>query len=201
MANKFIKEPVGDGGCPRIPTLREEDREGIMSLEVRGSEEKARLLARTFFPPPPSSSSIPPDFAYPNPLPDPPKITIKKVKHHIRRLSPYKACPDDIPNIVLQQCVDLLSQRLLVIYQAILNLGIYFDPWREFTTIVIRKPGKPNYEIPKVYRPIALLSTMAKVLTGIVAEDMSRLVERHQLLPNILEVGQGGPRPTPFITW
>jgi len=52
---------------------------------------------------------------------------------------------------------------------------------------VLRKPGKPNYEVPKVYRPIALLSTMAKVLTGIVAEDMS-----HHLIGKIKGVWRKG---------
>ena len=59
----------------------------------------------------------------------------------------------------------------------------YYEPWKHFTTVVLRKPGKPDYEIPKAYRPIALLCTLAKVLTAIVAEDMSRLVEKHQLVP------------------
>ena len=51
--------------------------------------------------------------------------------------------------------------------------------------VVLRKPGKPNYELPKAHRPIVLLSTIAKVLTALVAEDISRLVECHQLLPKI----------------
>jgi hypothetical protein len=64
-----------------------------------------------------------------------------------------------------------------------LELNIYYDPWREFTTIVLRKPGKPSYETPKAYRPIALICTLAKVLTSIVAENLSQLVEQHRLLP------------------
>ena len=50
-------------------------------------------------------------------------------------------------------------------------------------TIVLCKPGKLDYEIPKAYHPITLLCTMAKVLTAIVAEDVSQLVEKHQLIP------------------
>ena len=60
---------------------------------------------------------------------------------------------------------------------------IILQPWREFIMVVLRKPGKPSYEVPKAYRPIALISTMAKVLTLIVAENLSQLVERHRLLP------------------
>ena len=72
---------------------------------------------------------------------------------------------------------------MLLIYKATLTLGIYYDPWRKFTMVMLRKPGKPNYELPKAHCPIVLLSTIAKVLTALVAEDISRLVECHQLLP------------------
>ena len=49
--------------------------------------------------------------------------------------------------------------------------------------VVIWKPGMPDYGIPKAYRPIALLCTMAKLLTSIVAADMSNMIEREDLLP------------------
>ena len=38
----------------------------------------------------------------------------------------------------------------------------FYEPWQEFTIIVLRKLDKPNYEVPKAYRPVALISTMAK---------------------------------------
>ena len=115
---------------------------------------------------------------------DPPQISEEQVRRHIAKLSPYKVHgPDNIPNIVLQKCVDILASRLTCIFRAIFELNTYYDPWREFTTVVLKKPGKPNYEVPKAYRPIALISTTAKVLTSIVAENLSRLVEQHRLLP------------------
>lgn len=88
-----------------------------------------------------------------------------------------------VPNVVLQKCVDIIEDRLTCIFRAIIELNIYYDPWLEFTTVVLRKPGKPNYETPKAYRPIALISTTAKVLTSIVAENLSQIVETHRLLP------------------
>ena len=101
-----------------------------------------------------------------------------------RQTITYKACgPNAIPNIVLQKCSDLLIKCLTLIYRAIMENQLYYDQWREFTTVVLRKPGKPNYETPKAYRPIALISMMAKVLTSIVAESLSQIAEQHQLLP------------------
>ena len=58
--------------------------------------------------------------------------------------------------------------------------------------MVLRKPGKPSYEVPKAYRPIALISTMAKVLTSVVAENLSKLVEQHRLLPKTHFGGRPG---------
>ena len=49
--------------------------------------------------------------------------------------------------------------------------------------MVLRKPGKPNYETPKAYWPITLILMMAKILTSIVAESLSQIAEQHQLLP------------------
>jgi hypothetical protein len=113
---------------------------------------------------------------------------------------PYKAHgPDGIPNIVLQKCVDIIIDRLTSIYRAILDLNLYYNPWREFTTVVLRKPGKPNYEMPKAHCLIALISTMAKVLTAVVAGNQSRVVEQHQLLPKMHFGGRPGRSTTDAV--
>jgi len=64
-----------------------------------------------------------------------------------------------------------------------LKNGTYYHSWQESTTCILRKPGKPNYEIPKAYCPIALLCTMAKVLTSIVSKNLTMATEQNQLLP------------------
>jgi ribonuclease HI/exonuclease III len=199
-ANKYLSNPVGDGGSPRIPTLRSTNANGE-TTEVNDNQSKAALFAKTFFPPPPPENTrTPPEHDYPAPLPDPPPITQNQIERHIRRLSPYKAYgPDEIPNIVLQKCADLITDYLLHIYRAVVKLGKYHASWRDFVTVVLRKPGKPNYETPKAYRPIALLSTIAKVLTAIVAEDISRLAEQHQLLPKNHFGGRPGRSTTDAI--
>jgi ribonuclease HI/endonuclease/exonuclease/phosphatase family metal-dependent hydrolase len=198
-ANKYIKEPVGDGGSPRIPTLKVKNATGREVL-INDNEEKAKVFAKTFFPPPPPPTDDLHDYDYPEPLPDPPNITKEQLLYNIARTSPYKAHgPDDIPNVVLQKCAPLIQDRLIRIFQAILDLGVYYEPWKEFTTVVLRKPGKPSYTVPKAYRPIALLSTMAKVLTSIVAENISKLVEMHQLLPKTHFGGRPGRTTTDAI--
>jgi ribonuclease HI/endonuclease/exonuclease/phosphatase family metal-dependent hydrolase len=198
-ANKYIKEPVGDGGSPRIPTLKVKNAAG-REVTINNNEEKAKIFAATFFPPPPPPEEALTGYEYPEPLPDPPQITVEQIQRHIDKSSPYKAHgPDDIPNVVLQKCASMIEDRLVRIYQAILDLDVYYDPWKEFTTVVLRKPGKPSYVTPKAYRPIALLSNMAKVLTSIVAENISGLVETHQLLPKTHFGGRPGRTTTDAI--
>ena len=77
----------------------------------------------------------------------------------------------------------LIESRLWYIYTAIVEKGWYFTPWKHFTMVVLRKPGKTRYDIPKAYRPIALLNTMGKVLTAIIAEQLTYYTEKYALLP------------------
>src|SRR5271168_4615466 len=191
-ANKFIREPSGDGGSPRIPTLKVRNQAGTETL-ISDNKGKARTFAKMFFPPPPPGVEDHGHFQYPEPLPDPPRISASQIRRHISKLSPYKTPgPDGIPNIVLQKCVDLLIKRLIRIYRAVMELDVYYDPWKEFTTVVLRKPGKPSYEVPKAHRPIVLISTMAKVLTAMVAENLSKMIERYHLLPKTHFGGRPG---------
>jgi hypothetical protein len=199
-ANKYIKNPVGDGGVSRIPTIRTRNAEWEETA-TNDNEEKAIIFTEAFFHPPPIGIALNAEQEdYPDPLPDPPPPTKQQIEKMIWRLPSYKASgPDGIPNIVLQKCFDLIADHLLHIYQTILKLGQFFDPWREFTTIILKKPDKPNYEVPKAYRPIALISTLEKVLTTIVAENISWLVEQHQLLPKMHFRGRPGRTTTDTI--
>jgi hypothetical protein len=47
---------------------------------------------------------------------------------------------------------------------------------------MLRKLGKPKYDVPKAYRPIALLNTIWKVLMAIVADHLTFVTETHYLL-------------------
>lgn len=56
---------------------------------------------------------------------------------------------------------------------------------------MLRKPGKPDYTIPGVYRPISLLNILGNVLKAVIAKRLSYYAETHGLLPNT----QFGGRP------
>lgn len=59
-------------------------------------------------------------------------------------------------------------------------------------TVVIRKPGRPDYQVTKAYRPIALLDCLAKILSACVAEILTYESERLHLIPDT----QFGGRPS-----
>ncbi|KAF7783210.1 hypothetical protein Agabi119p4_2586 [Agaricus bisporus var. burnettii] len=181
-ANRYLTEPVGDGGSPRIPTLRTTGPNGSIMAHTT-NEDKARILGESFFPKKPQLMGMA-DREYPEPHPARIEVSIDQVTANIARLSAHKAPgPDGIPNIVLQQAADLLAPPLANAFTASLNLGYQYSGWKTFTTVVLRKPGKPSYETPKAYRPIALLCTMAKLLTSIVTEEVSHAMEKHNDIP------------------
>jgi hypothetical protein len=194
--NCYLRDPIGDGGKSRIPALKVKDKNGTIK-EVASNAKKAKVLHKIFSPLKPAESLVPRNVQYSCPLLPPPVISKDQIQRHIGFLSAYKASSSDgILNMVLQKSLDHIKDYLLEIYQAIIRLGSYVDAWGEFTTVVLRKPGKPNYEIPKVHRPIALLCTMAKILTAIVAEDILYLVEKETLLPTNYYGGRPGRMTT-----
>jgi len=104
-----------------------------------------------------------------------------------------------IPKIVLQKCIEQLTDYLLYLFRGVFTVRTYLPGWQVFTTAVLRKPGKPSYEVPKAYRPIALLCTIPKILTAIVAEDITYLVEKDTLLLDTHFGGQPGCTTTDTI--
>jgi len=73
----------------------------------------------------------------------------------------------------------------MVVTNAVFTLKTYYEPWRESITVILQKPGKPDYTVPKAYRPIALLNTTAKLLSVIVTDRTLYLMESHRLLPDM----------------
>ena len=147
-----------------------------------------------------SITGIPTDFQYPEACCKPGQITKEQIATQIRKLKPFKAPgPDGIPNVVLIKCADILINRLLHIYKAMVERNLHYAPWKTFTTVVLRKPEKPRYDVPKVYRPIALLNTMWKVLAAVIADQLTYITEKHQLLPSLPFGGRPGRTTTDAI--
>jgi hypothetical protein len=181
-AHKVISSPPTDGGKAKIPKL--EYKEGDTKLTAITNVEKSAALATCFFPTKPQEQELVNKAKHPKQCKGVGKITREQITEQLRRTKPYKAPgPDGIPNIVLIRCANIILNRLFYIYEAMLEKGLFYEPWKISTMVVLRKPGKPCYDIPKAYRPITLLNTMWKVLAAIIASHITHLSEKFQLLP------------------
>ena len=77
----------------------------------------------------------------------------------------FKACPD----------------RFIEIFNAAVLLGHH--PWKEAIVVIIPKPNKPNYSLPKAYRPISLLECCGKLLEKIIAKRILSDAHMFDILP------------------
>jgi len=181
-AHRLTTQAWGDGGKARIPTLVY--KVGEVENSANSNSDKGRILAKVFFPDKPPADGELANYMYPEQCESEGSITSDQISAQLKKLKPYKAPgPDGIPNIVLTKNADLIVDRMLPIYKAMLEKSLTYKPWKEFVTVVLRKPGKPRYDTPKAYRPIALLNTMWEVITVIIANHITYVTEKHQLLP------------------
>ena len=75
-----------------------------------------------------------------------------------------------------------MKKWLRRIYNVYLNLEYYLKHFRYFKTVILRKLGKADYIQSKLYRSIALLSTLGKGLKKIIVTRISYLMKIYQLL-------------------
>ncbi|KAJ3552812.1 hypothetical protein NPX13_g11028 [Xylaria arbuscula] len=169
----------------QAPNVTPELRHPTTRQKAIKPEEKAQLLKETFFPTPPNANLEDIENAtYTDQIPTPP-ITTEEIENAIQATPALKAPgPDGIPNLILKAALPQIKIHLMRIFNHSLALGYCPEHFRQSTTVVLRKPGKDNYTIPKAYRPIALLNTIGKIMDAIIAKRISYLAEVYQLLPS-----------------
>ena len=77
---------------------------------------------------------------------------------------------------------------LATLFNKICFTGSWPTHFKDSISIIIPKPGKPDYSIPKAYRPIALLNTLGKLLTKILVNRL----QHDAIVLNILHRDQYG---------
>ena len=181
IANKYISNNPSDYSNARMPSLRTSTNNLPSSAD--NNDNKAKALTESVFPPPPTSSQVPQDATYPQPLKGVRYFSRARIRQVIRTLSPYKAPgPDQIPNVILIKCSNVLIDHLFYIFRAVFEHKVYHPRWLESTTLVLRKIGKPAYDVAKAYRPIGLIDTIPKVFSTLCAKHLSYLAEKHSML-------------------
>ena len=181
IANKYILNEPTNYSNARIPSRCTTTNNLPNTADDNSS--KTTTLAESFFPPP-THSRVPPNVDYPPPIKGVHFFSRARIHQVIHLLSPYKAPgPDLIPNIVLIKCCDKIIDHLFYIFRAVVELNVYHPRWLESTTLVLRKIGKPSYDVAKAYRPIGLIDTIPKVFSTLCAKHISYLAEKTQPSP------------------
>ena len=67
--------------------------------------------------------------------------------------------------------LDMLN-RLALIYNRILDEGVWPTHLKVANSRIIPKPKKDSYDVPKAFCPIALLNTIGKLMTKILAKRL-----------------------------
>ena len=75
-----------------------------------------------------------------------------------------------------------MAEAIARIASACWELGHYPQQFKEARTITLRKPEKPKYSDPGAWRPIALLSTIGKVIETLIAKRIGKVAEENHLL-------------------
>ena len=89
---------------------------------------------------------------------------------------------NQILNRMLKTFRKTMTKKLIFIFQACINVEYHSKSFREAKTIVLKKIKKSDYIFFKVYRSIALLNTMNKMLKSIMINKITELAKKNLLL-------------------
>ena len=170
-------------GCrsANIPALR--DKEGNMHYD---HHTMADMLASRFFvldmgPIPTTFEDNPPD------VPTWPVIQFseEELERLLKETANSSAAGSlGIGWLLVKKVWPVISKVLTSIYNACIVLGHHPAWWKEAMVVVIPKPDKVDYSVPKAHHPISLLETLSKLLEKGVAKRFQHEIVEHKLVPS-----------------
>ena len=186
QASRLVTSPATDAGRARIPSLQIKDpRTNQVTREAKDNESKGRLFLEIFFPPPnPNTPPVPQNFRYPPPRWTFSNITNDQIMTAIGKLKPYKASKNNsVPNSILLHAREVLVPYLGPLFRATHELNYYPQEWAITETLVLKKPGKPDYTLPSAWRPIVLSDGLARLLNSCQTRTIISMCENLNILP------------------
>src|SRR6266581_27614 len=121
----------------------------------------------------------------PDPLPPRPLVPIsaEEIQAALSTTSNKSAPgPSGITYKLLKWAFEARPDRFVDLFNAALSLGHH--PWKDAKVVVIPKPNKGDYSLPKAYRPISLLECCGKLLEKIVAKRLLSDINHFSLIPS-----------------
>ena len=153
-----------------IPALQ--NSEGQLQYD---HESMAELLSKRFFAP--ARDNIPTRFPdNPEPLPTRPfePLNGPELESLLKEMSNSSAPgTSGISYELLKRGWGVVEETLTNIYNTCLRLGYHPTRWKEAKVVVIPKPNKADYSVPKAHRPISLLETLSKLLEKAISKESS----------------------------
>ena len=117
-------------------------------------------------------------------------ISVDDVKDILKVLKPNKANgPDNISVPMIKLCADPICLPLQIIFQNIIDTGIFPEQWKEANVTPVHK--KKDKQTVSNYRPISLLPLFAKVFERIVFKNLYNFLK----LNNLITKNQSGFTP------
>ena len=112
------------------------------------------------------------------------QVSETQVKDLIK-IFPSKTCSlDPLPTWLVKSCTDELIPVITHVINLSLSSGIVPDPFKTaLITPLLKKSGLDHNDL-KNYRPIANLPFLDKVLEKVVAAQLRRYLDRHELFPH-----------------
>ncbi|CAF4921525.1 unnamed protein product [Pieris macdunnoughi] len=104
---------------------------------------------------------------------DPP-FTPKELAECARSFNPKKAPGGDgLTSDICGEAIFADPDVFLALANRCLDLGYFPSIWKKATVIVLKKPGKDDYNQPKSYRPIGLLPVLGKIMEKMMVKRLN----------------------------
>ena len=114
-----------------------------------------------------------------------PPISIAEIKDMLSLMSNCLAPgPDNITWHHIKAIFELegVSHAICLLFNNVCSSGVWPHWFKESISVIIPKLKKPDYTVPKAYCPIALLNTLGKLLTKVIANCLQFDAAAHALL-------------------
>lgn len=109
-------------------------------------------------------------------------VTADELVHIVKKLKATAPGEDGISNAMLKKAPNIFWQKMADVCNASMKLGFIPEKWKTAVVVLIAKEGK-DWTTVKGYRPISLLSAIAKILERVVAKRLIKELRRRKILP------------------
>ena len=89
---------------------------------------------------------------------------------------------NQIFNRMLKTLRETMTKKLIFIFQIYINVEYHSKSFRETKIIMLKKIKKSDYTFFKIYRSIALLNTINKLLKSIMINKITKIAKKNSLL-------------------